>query len=104
LYEREGYRVFEWVKRQRFKSQRSEDEIERKLEDFYAGAGGPLRDVPRDEARKMVRDAIEGCKRKGLEEGTADLGENFGDVLLLQSREGLPAAVRIVENARSARC
>jgi hypothetical protein len=49
----------------------------------------------------MVREAIEGCRQKGLEEGTADLRENFGDALLLQSRAGIAAAIRIVEKARA---
>ncbi len=84
-----------------FKMPRSADQIERQLEDIYSGAQGALRDLPPDEARKMVREAIEGCKQKGLEEGTADLRENFGDALLLQSRAGIAASIRIVEKARA---
>lgn len=74
--------------------------VEKELEDFYASVYQNLFEMLPTEARRTVRDIIAACKQKGREEGTADLPENFGDFLLLQAREGIPEALRIVEKAR----
>jgi hypothetical protein len=86
----------------RFKIKRSKsDEIERELEETYTAFQQDLLGVPPAEARKLVRDVIASCKQKGQEEGTGNLREDFGDFLILQAREEMPVAARIVTKARN---
>ena len=84
----------------RSRESRSE-EMEHQLEDLYAETHHNLFGTPPAEARRMIRDVISKCKKQGIEEGTADLSENLGDILIAQAEEGTPAALRIVGKARN---
>ncbi len=81
----------------RLKRSTIEDELETSYTAIYQERLG----LSPDKARKQVRQVIAGCKLKGREEGTADLPEDFGDLLIVQARGGEPAAIRIIQKARN---
>jgi len=73
-----------------------EKEIENLYTDFYSSfCGAQLK-----QARIQVKDAIKICKEQGRKEGTADLGENFGTLILSVGEEGEPSALNIIKRAR----
>jgi len=51
--------------------------------------------------RKEIRDEIDKCKAKSKEEGTDNLPENYGDIIIEQSTSGSEKHKKIVEKAVS---
>ena len=83
---------------------KSHSAFERDLLEAYSQTLSSITGFSPSEARKTVSQAISMCKKQGKAEGTADLPENFGDLLFdgFQKRE--PMAVQIIEKVRREGC
>lgn len=81
-----------------FRSGRAD--IEQGLEDLYTEQYHHFTGVPITEARAEVRSAISLCKDQSRKDGTDDLPEKLGDIILAQANRGVADAQRIVERAR----
>jgi len=64
-----------------------EADVEKKLEDMYVPKLRGMIGISSSFARQAFRDLLEKAKDESLEEGTSNLGENFGDILLERERE-----------------
>ena len=75
-------------------------ELEEELEEMYSQFLSQLpTGMTLELARKEVKKAIELCKKQAIEEGTADLPENFGHLLIEAAKKGDPNAKKIVDKA-----
>lgn len=74
--------------------------IERELHELYTRMLESRLGWTPSEATRAVSGAIAACKREGKAEGTADLPEDFGDVLIVAAGSGEPKSKRIVDKAR----
>lgn len=57
-------------------------DIEKKLEDIYVPKLQMVMGVSPSQAKRAFRDMLQKAKEESLEEGTSNLPQNFGDVLL----------------------
>lgn len=75
--------------------------IERELEEMYSQMLSQLpTGMSLEQARKEVRKAIIVCKEQAMKEGTSDLPDNFGNLLIQAAESGDPKAKKIVDKAR----
>jgi len=75
--------------------------IEKDLEEMYSEMLSRLpTGMPFEQAREEVKKGIQLCKEQAKKEGTADLPDNYGDLLIQATESGEKAAKRIVDKAR----
>jgi len=79
----------------------SQSIIEKDLEEMYAQMLSQLpTGITLEKARKHVKKAIRFCKKCATREGTANLPDNYGDLLVQAAESGDAKAKRIVDKAR----
>jgi len=79
----------------------SQSNIERDLEEMYSEMLSRLpTGMTFEQARKEVKKAIQLCKEQAKKEGTSDLPDNYGDLLVRAAESGELTAKRIVDKAR----
>ncbi|MCJ7457750.1 MAG: hypothetical protein MUP17_02010 [candidate division Zixibacteria bacterium] len=75
--------------------------IEREVEEMYSQMFSQLSDgMTLKQAREKVKEAIKLCKKEAKKEGTANLPDNYGDLLIQAAETGDPKAKKIVDKAR----
>lgn len=74
--------------------------LERDLHAVYVQSLLASSTMSRDEAEKIVADALSACRQQSKEEGTDRLPENYGDILIVTSESGQPDSRDIVQAAR----
>jgi len=75
--------------------------IEKDLKEIYSEMLSQLSTgMTFKQARKEVKAAIQLCKEQAKKEGTTDLPDNYGDLLIKGAESGEPTAKRIVDKAR----
>lgn len=83
-----------WFKRSQFN-------IEGELEEMYSRMLSQLPiGMTLEQAHKEVKKAIKLSKEQAIKEGTADLPDNYGDLLIQAAESGDPNAKNIVNKAR----
>ncbi|OIP13805.1 MAG: hypothetical protein AUJ99_00875 [Caldisericum sp. CG2_30_36_11] len=80
---------------------RSQSDIEKELGEMYSQMLSQLpTGMTLEYARREVKKAIELCKEQAIKEGTIDLPNNYGDLLIRAAESGDPNAKKIVDKAR----
>lgn len=75
--------------------------IEKELEELYSQMLSQVHTgMTLEQARNEVQKAIDLCKEQAAKEGTADLPDNYGDLLIQATESGDPKAKKIVDKAR----
>jgi hypothetical protein len=61
---------------------RTSSDIEKQLEDLYVPMFQTMMGISTSQARRTFRNMLREAKRESLKEGTSNLPQNFGDILL----------------------